>query len=83
MRAVLGQARIARAGRAVSNSSADGALVHVGILPHVEPGEVEAEHVDGAPQLAQAAARQRPPSRWRRASAGARQVGDERGRGSA
>ena len=34
----------------------DGALVHVGVLPHVEPGEMEAEAVDGAAQQPQPAA---------------------------
>ena len=41
------------------------ALVHVGILADVELGEMEAEHVDRAPQRAQPAARQARRGCWR------------------
>ena len=69
-------------GRATSNSSRDGALVHVGVLPQVERREMEAEHVDGASKRPQPAVRQNRrtvlPTRIREARRdrqGARRVG--------
>ena len=38
---------------------ADDRLVHVAVLPQVERGEMEAEHVDGAPQRIEAPRRER------------------------
>ena len=49
------QRRIVGAGAGGLQQFADHALVHVRVLPHVEGGEVEAEAVDGADQVRQAA----------------------------
>ena len=78
MRAVLVQRRIAGAGAGLLQQLGDDALMHVRILPHVEPGEMEAEHIDRAPQLPQPAARQHRRAVGFQRALQQRQIGEER-----
>ena len=65
---LLVEREIVDAGRRRGEEFGDGALVHVGILAQIERREMEAEHVDGAAQRAQAAAREDGARRWPRAN---------------
>ena len=72
MRACFVEAEIIDAGIGGGEKLGDGALVDIGILPHVERREVEAEDVDRAAQ------RPQPAAREDRAAVGFQRVGDDR-----
>ena len=65
---VLAQRQIGRAGHRRVEQFGDGALVHGGVLPHVEAGEMEAETIRRAAQQPQPAARDHAANYSRSAS---------------
>ena len=57
---LLAEREIGHAGHRGIDQFGDGALMHGGILPHVEPGQMEAEAVHRATQQPQPPARDHP-----------------------